>query len=108
MTSEIETTEFQMRVDGDELVFQTPRMNTPNRYRLEWLVVRATPGRKNSMQVVIGQENKEQPVYGIVKKPYYPKGSSVIVPIDASEEPTYREFFVGIAEQCGRSPLIDQ
>jgi hypothetical protein len=88
------------RVDGDVLELFDIRY-PGRRIPLAWLVVRAQPERKNTVQVVIGQQKVDQPLYA----PGRPAGvyNAYAVSIGAEEEPAYREFFTEVAQRCGRS-----
>jgi hypothetical protein len=89
-----------MRVDGDVLELFDIRYPA-RRIPLAWLVVRAQPERKNTVQVVVGQQNVDQPLYALGKTAgVY---NAYAVSIDAEEEPSYREFFTEVAQLCGRS-----
>lgn len=91
-----------MRVDGDVLEILIPRVEGARRIPLVWLKVRAQPARKNNVQVSIGAESVDQPLYAMAKKVKF-QGNTLITYIKAEEEPAYRAFFTEVAEICGRS-----
>ena len=87
-----------MRVDGD--VFEVWTDQYHRRIPLAWLVVRAQALRRERVQIDIGLENVDQPLYALAT----PVGSQRLAfGIDAAEEPTYRAFFAQVAQLCGRT-----
>jgi len=91
-----------MRVDGDVLEILIPRTEGARRFPLVWLTVRAQPARKDNVQISIGAENVDQPLYAMGKK-FKMQGNTLITYIKAEEEPDYRAFFTEVAQVCGRS-----
>ncbi len=102
MPPELVRDDIVMRVDGDVLEIAVPRTENVRRIPLAWLVVQAQPARKNNVQVCIGSENVDQPLYEMKKKTTF-RGQSLITFIKADEEPAYRAFFAEVAQLCGRS-----
>jgi hypothetical protein len=102
MPPELVRDDIVMRVEGDMLEIAIPRTENVRRIPLAWLVVRAQPARKNNVQVCIGSENVDQPLYEMKKKTAF-RGQSLITFIKADEEPAYRAFFAEVAQLCGRS-----
>ncbi|HLN18502.1 MAG TPA: hypothetical protein VK277_17300 [Acidimicrobiales bacterium] len=91
-----------MKVDGDVLEVTVPKTQGARRIPLAWLVVHAQPARKNNVQITIGSENVDQPLYEMAKK-FKLRGNTLITYIKAEEEPEYRAFFTEVAQVCGRS-----
>jgi len=94
-----------MRVDGDVLEILIPRTEGARRFPLAWLTVRAQPARKNNVQISIGSENVDQPLYAMAKK-FKMQGNTLITYVKADEEAAYRAFFAEVAQLCGRSVSV--
>jgi hypothetical protein len=93
-----------LEVDDDVLeIFLAGRIES-QRIPLRWLVVRASPGSRNSVVLVIRSEDADQPLYQMVPKPDL-VGFCASANIGPEEEPAYRAFFADVARLCGRSAV---
>jgi hypothetical protein len=97
--------EMVMRVDGDVLeIFSRGAFS--HRILLPWLAVQVQPAIKGRLTVKIASARHDLPLYEVMRKAAAMPGSGIERVIRTEEEPIYREFFIQVAQLCGRGVVV--
>jgi hypothetical protein len=102
MALELRHKRVVMRVDGDVLeIF--PAWSESVRVLLPWLAVSVQPHIKGQLLVKTFSTPDDVPLYEVVPKAKGMVGTVDETVIRAEQEPLFRQFFMQVADLCGRS-----
>ena len=93
-----------MRVDGDVLeIFWA--MGGSDRVLLARLAVSVQPAIKGRLLIKFASTPDDKPLYEVARKAKSIPGIVGEIVIRTEEEPLYRQFFIQVAQLCGR-PVV--